>query len=158
VKLLGWIKSAIEFIKIPAGPQKAGPQLDAPARASQDGQEPVGAGPDQPGDRLDISVDLAPETRIGLDSESRIGGEPERRTSVEPEGPPSQEEIDRRRGVVRAFFNDYWSSIDEKPASFAERLDKAEDYINERAAAGGEVWRLGAATRKQLGLPPSKKR
>jgi hypothetical protein len=166
VKLLGWIKSAIEFIKIPAGPQRAGPQLDAPARESQAGQEPEGAGPDQPGDRLDISVDLAPETRIGLDSEtkigldseSRIGVEPERRISLEPEGPPSQEEIDRRRGVVRAFFNDYWSSIDEKPASFAERLDKAEDYINERAAAGGEAWRLGAATRKQLGLPASKKR
>ena len=39
---------------------------------------------------------------------------------------------------MRGFFNDYWSSIDDKPASFAERLDGAEGYINERVAAGGE--------------------
>ena len=59
---------------------------------------------------------------------------------------------------MRGFFNDYWSSIDDKPASFAERLDGAEAYINERVAAGGESWRLSPATRKQLGLPPSRKK
>jgi len=58
---------------------------------------------------------------------------------------------------VRKFFNDYWASIDDKPASFAERLDGAERYINERATAGGEAWQLDPATRKQLGLPSSKK-
>jgi hypothetical protein len=58
---------------------------------------------------------------------------------------------------VRAFFNDYWSSIEDKPASFAERLDGAEAYINERVEAGGEAWRLDPATRKLLGLPPSRK-
>jgi hypothetical protein len=159
VKLLGWIKSAVEFIKIPAGPQKSGPQPDAPAQAPHGIDEaPKHAGPDQTVDQLDIPVDVAPETQIDIEPKSRISLEPERPICVEPEGPPSQEEIDRRRAVVRAFFNDYWSSIDDKPASFAERLDKAEDYINERVAAGGEAWRLGAATRKQLGLPPSKKR
>jgi len=60
--------------------------------------------------------------------------------------------------MVRAFFNDYWSTADDKPASFAERLDRAEGYINERMAAGGEVWRLGPAARKQLGLPSSKRK
>lgn len=73
-------------------------------------------------------------------------------------GPPSQDEIERRRALVRRFFNDYWSSIQDKPASFAERLDGAEGYINERVAAGGEPWQLDPATRKQLGLPPPRKR
>ncbi|HEY6257560.1 MAG TPA: hypothetical protein VIY51_17380, partial [Xanthobacteraceae bacterium] len=87
-----------------------------------------------------------------------IGGEPQNRISVEPGGVPNQDEIERRRGLVRRFFNDYWSSVDDKPASFAERLDGAEGYINERVAAGGEPWQLDHATRKQLGLPPSRKR
>jgi hypothetical protein len=159
VKLLGWIKSAVGFFKTTASPQQAGPPPEAPAQSPPAiDEEPERAGPDQPADRLHIPVGAAPEPQIDTEAESASGGAPEQRISVEPEGPPSQEEIDRRRAVVRAFFNDYWSSIDDKPASFAERLDKAEDYINERVAAGGEAWRLGAATRKQLGLPPSKKR
>jgi hypothetical protein len=151
VKLLGWIKSAIGFLKMPAGPQEAGRQPDAPAVAPPAiGTEPELVGPDQTVDRHEIPANVAPAAPIGIEPETPI--------SVEPEGPPSQEEIDRRRGIVRAFFNDYWSSVDDKPSSFAERLDRAEDYINERVAAGGEAWRLGAATRKQLGLPPSKRR
>jgi len=35
-----------------------------------------------------------------------------------------------------------------------ERLDQAEDYLNERLTANGEVWRLDAKTRIMLGLPP----
>jgi len=41
-----------------------------------------------------------------------------------------------------------------RQAGFAERLNQAEGYINERLAACGETWQLDAATRKQLGLPP----
>jgi len=151
--LLGWIKSAVEFIKPPASPRQAGPrqawpQPDVPGEVdshtvAQD------ASPDAIETRPDSPISVEPEIRLGVESESQI--------SVEPEGSPSQEEIDRRRGVVRAFFNDYWSSADDKPASFAERLDRAEGYINERVAADGESWRLGPATRKQLGLPPSRK-
>jgi hypothetical protein len=55
--------------------------------------------------------------------------------------------------IVRQFFNDYWMSTDDKPRTFAERLNRAEDHINERLAARGERWRLDAATRKQLALP-----
>src|SRR6516225_5630940 len=48
---------------------------------------------------------------------------------VRPEGPISikaedsltGQEIARRRKIVRHFFNDFWSSIDEKPGTFAER-------------------------------------
>jgi len=65
-----------------------------------------------------------------------------------------QQEIERRRNLVRNFFNDFWSGVYEKPAAFAERLDRAEDYLNERLAASGEFWRLDANTRVTLGLPP----
>jgi len=39
-----------------------------------------------------------------------------------------------------------------RQAGFAERLNQAEGYINERLAARGETWQLDSATRKQLGL------
>jgi hypothetical protein len=67
---------------------------------------------------------------------------------------PDQEEIQRRRDLVRMLFNDFWSGADEKPAAFVERLDQAEDYVNKRLAAIGEFWQLDTKTRVTLGLPP----
>ena len=67
---------------------------------------------------------------------------------------PDQEEIQRRRDLVRMLFNDFWSGTYEKPAAFVERLNQAEDYLNERLTSNGEVWRLDATTRAMLGLPP----
>ena len=64
------------------------------------------------------------------------------------------QEIRRRRDLVRTFFNDFWTGAYEKPAAFVERLDQAEDYVNERLAASGEFWQLDAKTRTMLGLPP----
>jgi hypothetical protein len=52
------------------------------------------------------------------------------------------------------LFNDFWSAAYEKPAGFVERLDQAEDYVNDRLAANGEAWRLDSKTRVKLGLPP----
>ena len=66
---------------------------------------------------------------------------------------PDQEEIQRRRDLVRTLFNDFWSEAHDKPAAFVERLDQAEDYVNERLSACGEFWQLDAATRLMLGLP-----
>ena len=66
----------------------------------------------------------------------------------------SQQEVDRRRSLVRAFFNDFWSGTHDKPATFAERLDQAENYLNGRLIANGEGWQLDAKTRIMLGLPP----
>jgi hypothetical protein len=149
MKLLGWIRSAVEFIKMPAPPREAGPQPDAPSQIDGRTLEQ---------DAVPDDIATRPEIRISVEAESRPATEFASRIGAEPESTPSQEEIDRRRGMVRKFFNDYWSSVDDKPASFAERLDGAEGYINERVAAGGEAWRLSPATRKQLGLPPSKKR
>jgi hypothetical protein len=65
-----------------------------------------------------------------------------------------QEEIQRRRNLVRMLFNDFWSGAHDKPAAFVERLDQAEDYVNERLTACGEFWQLDAKTRVTLGLPP----
>jgi hypothetical protein len=63
-------------------------------------------------------------------------------------------EIQRRRNLVRIFFNDFWSGSYEKPAVFLQRLDQAEDYVNDRLTASGEVWRLDSQTRVMLGLQP----
>jgi hypothetical protein len=68
-------------------------------------------------------------------------------------GVADPQEVDRRRNLVRTFFNDFWSGVSDKPAAFAQRLDEAEDYLNERLAANGEFWRLDANTRAMLGLP-----
>src|SRR5215510_7719698 len=73
---------------------------------------------------------------------------------ITSEASPNKQEIARRREIVRHFFNDFWTSTDDKPRTFAERLNRAEDHINERLAARGERWQLDATTRKQLGLPP----
>jgi hypothetical protein len=67
---------------------------------------------------------------------------------------PDQQEIERRRNLVRMLFNDFWNGTSEKPVAFVDRLDQAEDYLNERLAASGEFWRLDAETRLMLGLPP----
>jgi hypothetical protein len=188
VKLLGWIKSAVELVKPSAGPRKVEPPPQAPPAAdSHVVPEDVGADTaatntgemdtvevdaDSLENRAESPIEVAPQSRISVEVEAQGESEtptsaelesppnvePESPTVVDIEGAPSQQEIDRRRGMVRAFFNDYWSSADDKPPSFAERLDRAESYINERVAAGGEAWRLGPATRKQLGLPPSGKR
>jgi hypothetical protein len=63
---------------------------------------------------------------------------------------PDQQEIERRRNLVRIFFNDFWSEASNKPAAFVERLDQAEGYLNDRLAANGEGWRLDAKTRHWL--------
>jgi hypothetical protein len=67
---------------------------------------------------------------------------------------PDQQEIERRRNLVRVLFNDFWNGAYEKPVAFVDRLDQAEDYLNECLAASGEFWRLDAKTRVMLGLPP----
>ena len=99
------------------------------------------------------NMDTVAEEASGADS---IAVRPESKISVKIEEPLNQQEIERSREIVRRFFNDFWRSSDDKPATFAERLNRAEGHINERLAACGETWQLDAATRKQLGLPPLK--
>ena len=91
------------------------------------------------------------EEAPGADS---IAVRPESQLSIKTGASPNRQEIARRREIVRQFFIDFWRSTDDKPSTFAERLNRAEGHINERLAARGETWQLDATTRKQLGLPP----
>jgi hypothetical protein len=45
---------------------------------------------------------------------------------------PNQEEITRRRDVIRVLFNDFWKDREDKPDSFSDRLNEAETYLNKR--------------------------
>jgi hypothetical protein len=123
-----WIKIGVEFIKALAGQWK---------------------GSSHPNDPVKLRNTMAEETP-GADS---IAVRPESQISIKTGTSPNQQEIERRREIVRHFFNDFWRPTDDKPNTFAERLNRAEDHINERLAARGERWQLDAMTRKQLGLP-----
>jgi NADPH:quinone reductase len=94
---------------------------------------------------------------LASDAASSVA-QPESPTSAITEDSPNRQELGRRRDIVRRFFNDFWKSTDVKPVAFAERLNQAESYINERLAACGETWQLNSGTRKQLGLPPHRRR
>jgi len=129
----GWIKIGVEFIKALAGQSKAS---------------------SHPNDPVKLRNTMAEEVP-GADS---IAVRPESQISITSEASPNEQEIERRREIVRQFFNDFWLSAEDKPGTFAERLNRAEGHINERLAARGETWQLDAASRKQLGLPPPKTR
>jgi hypothetical protein len=107
--------------------------------------------PNTPVETMDTMAEEAP----GADS---IAVRPESQISIKTGALPNQQEIERRREIVRQFFNDFWASAEDKPGTFAERLNRAEGHINERLAARGETWQLDAASRKQLGLPLPKTR
>lgn len=67
--------------------------------------------------------------------------------------PPTEQDDEGRRKLIRQLFNEYWTGVEDKPPTFAERLEIAERYINERLADRAVGWRLDAVTRRQLGLP-----
>ena len=127
----GWIKIGVEFIKALAGQWKVSSHPKDPVKPRNTMAEEA--------PRAD-SVAVGDESQIGVTAEDSV----------------NEQEIARRREIVRQFFNDFWVSAEDKPRTFAERLDRAEGHINERLAARGETWQLDAASRKQLGLPPPK--
>ena len=91
-----------------------------------------------PASSLAAEVSVDPDARIDYRTQIELG----------------TQEVECRRNLVRTLFNDFWAGAHDKPAAFVQRLDQAEDYINERLAANGEVWHLDAKTRVMLGLPP----
>ena len=93
----GWIKIRVEFIKGLAGQWKGSSH------------------PKTPSETMDTVAEEAP----GADS---IALQPESQISITCEASPNQQEIERRRKIVRQFFNDFWISTDDKPRTFAERL------------------------------------
>jgi len=127
----GWIKIGVEFIKALSGQWKGSSDPNAPSEI------------------VDTMAEEAPRAdSVAVGDESQIG--------VTAEDSVNEQEIARRREIVRQFFNDFWVSAEDKPRTFAERLNRAEGHINERLAARGETWQLDAASRKQLGVPPPK--
>jgi hypothetical protein len=124
-----WIKIGVEFIKALPGQWKGSSDPNAPSEIVDTIAEEASCAD---------SVAVGDESQIGTTSEAS----------------PNQQEIARRREIARQFFNDFWRSTDDKPSTFAERLNRAEGHINERLAARGETWQLDATTRKQLSLPP----
>jgi hypothetical protein len=164
-QISSWIKIGIDFIKTLARQRKGRSQGYPPSEPdSRTASECLATGPE------DIVV--RPESQISIREEDLLSPqELERRDdstaakglesandgiAIRPESQIcTQQELERRREIVRQFFNDFWRSADDKPVTFAERLNQAESYINERLAARGEAWQLDPATRKQLGLPPN---
>ena len=116
-----WIKIGVEFIEALPGQWKGSSDPNAPSEI------------------VDTMAEEAPRAdSVAVGDERQIG--------TTSEASPNQQEIARRREIARQFFNDFWRSTDDKPSTFAERLNRAEGHINERLAARGETW--------QLGLPP----
>jgi hypothetical protein len=131
VTMSDWIKIGVELIRALAGQWKGSSDPNAPSEI------------------VNTMAEEAPRAdSVAVGDESQIG--------VTSEASENQQEIARRREIVRQFFNDFWRSTDDKPSTFAERLNRAKGHINERLAARGETWQLDAASRKQLGLPPAK--
>ena len=124
--ILHWVKISIDFIK---------------ALARQRKDRPQGYPPSEPDSRTASECLVTGPENIVVWAESQNC---------------TRQELERRREIVRQFFNDFWRAADDKPVTFAERLNQAESYINERLAARGEAWQLDPATRKQLGLPPNR--
>jgi hypothetical protein len=151
---IAWIAAA--FKRRPEDPSpRESPAADFKAQAHVEGEPersisagtvPEGAG-SKPTATAAIITAVAPETRVGPDPQVNSG------SAI----PPGQQEIQRRRELVRILFNDFWSDRDDKPAAFVDRLNEAETYLNERLTACGEFWQLNPETRKVLGLPVSGK-
>jgi hypothetical protein len=110
----------------------------------------------------EASAASRPDTVLRVELPAKTDALP-RQDGVSIEPPPVQEvetvsvqqDDESRRKLIRQLFNEYWTGIDDKPATFAERLEIAKGYINERLADRDVGWRLDGVTRKQLGLPAS---
>jgi hypothetical protein len=143
LKLLAAIGAAANHFVRPRHP----PSAEGPAEGAAQGAEDVGTG------SVTIDVTVEPDPEITPIPDAKIN--PTTNAEIRPiaDSVPEQQEIERRRNVIRMLFNDFWIGIHDKPAAFVDRLDQAEDYVNERLAANGEFWRLDDKTRRILGLP-----
>src|SRR5262249_22028609 len=81
----------------------------------------------------DYSVESAP-TEITTISDFSHTDQHGREDKVPFQAPVVGEDDESRRKLIRTLFNDFWMDASEKPVSFAERLDVAEEYINLRLA------------------------
>jgi hypothetical protein len=146
---IDWIANAFRFFDTLIGPRRPS-QPDQPV-------EPLSHGPiaDVLADRPPTPihrVEPAPEVHAPtLQDKAQIETPP----IQEVKTLPAQQDDENRRTLIRQLFNQYWMGVEDRPPTFAERLEIAEGYINARLADSNVGWRLDATTRKQLGLPPS---
>jgi hypothetical protein len=143
LKLLAAIGAAANYFVRPSHP----PPAEGPVEAAALGAGDVSTD----SDATDVTVGPDPEIIPITDAEIKPITDAEIRPIAD--SVPEQQEIERRRNVIRMLFNDFWNGIHDKPAAFVDRLDQAEDYVNERLAANGEFWRLDDKTRRMLCLP-----
>jgi hypothetical protein len=148
-----WVKIGIDFIKTLARQWKGRSHGNPPTEPnSGTASECLVTGPDSIVVRLESQINIKTEDSPSRQELERHDGstETEGLVAIQPESQiSSRQEVERRREIVRQFFNDFWRSVDDKPVTFAERLNRAEGYINERLAARGEAWQLDPAIRKQ---------
>jgi hypothetical protein len=149
----GWISSAFKTLEALVGLRRP-PQPDrSPALPSQvptpeASQVPV---PEALAVSLPDSILCPAPDALPAQDEAGIETAP----AEEIKTSPVQEDDESRRKLIRQLFNEYWTGLDDKPPTFAKRLEMAEGYINDRLADRHIGWRLDAVTRKQLGLPSS---
>ena len=148
---VGWIAQAFKLFDALINPRRF-PQPDGPvATASCEGLAPEA--------RIDNPAASRPPVELVPEADALAPyDEPKVETSPaeQIERAPVQRDDESRRELIRQLFNEYWNGIEEKPPTFAERLEIAERYINEQVASRDVGWRLDAITRKQLGLPSSR--
>jgi hypothetical protein len=145
---VSWIAHAFKLFDALINPRRF-PQPDQPFATAAD----EGLTPEAPaGDSALLRLELASEAdAVAPHDDSNVETAPAELI----ESPATERDDESRRKLIRQLFNEYWTGVEDKPPTFAERLEIAERYINERLADCDVDWRLDAVTRKQLGLPPS---
>ena len=141
-----WIANAFKFFDELIGALRL-PQPDRSmeAPAQSDTHEAAAASP---------PITIHPEPASEGEAPARQGEVPiETPSTQEIRTSPVQQDDETRRKLIRQLFNQYWTGVEDKPPTFAERLQIAERYINDQLADRDIEWRLDATTRKQLGLP-----
>jgi hypothetical protein len=146
-----WVAQTFKLFDTLINPWRS-PQPDPPVAATSSESLTPEVPADDPA-ASSFRLELAPEAEVvSAHDESAVETSP-----AEPiESPLVQLDDESRRKLIRQLFNEYWNGIEEKPPTFAERLQIAERYINEQLASRDVGWRLDAITRKQLGLPSSR--
>jgi len=147
---VSWIANVFKFFDALINPRR-------PTQSDQPVATTVGEGltAEAPADESAASIlDPQPASEVNAlapKEESRT----ETGSAGQIESPAVQGDDEGRRKLIRQLFNEYWTGVEDKPPTFAERLKIAEPYINDRLANRDVGWRLDAVTRKQLGLPYS---
>jgi hypothetical protein len=144
-----WIVSALKLFDALISPRRQ-PRPDRSAELPSRGPMPEAPAASPPDPILHVDLPAEPDALPRQD-----GASIETPPAQEVEIVSVQQDDESRRKLIRQLFNEYWTGIDDKPATFAERLEIANRYINERLADRDVGWRLDGATRKQLGLPSS---